>query len=313
MNGDGRMNKQIKKIVCIIIAAVIILGNSKALSASAAQPKMILTGYEINKNVVNAGDEFMLKLTFKNTYSYSIKNIKVSVVGENGNILPANGTAGTAYVDNIYGDTEEIIELNMKAAEGLEEKSYKLTVKCEYEDGYGNPYTSEDSIFIPIYLEQKLSVTDIVLSSENVDLGEELGISGKVNNMGDGKLYNVCVKISGKVIASQESYLGNIDPGKSANFDMYARAIDATEGKVMMSIAYEDIKGITYEYILSNENPININVTKPIYEDLVVVKEEAKKDNSVLIAVCVVGIILILITIFGLKKISNKKRILEDY
>ena len=45
MNGDGRMNKQIKKIVCIIIAAVIILGNSKALSASAAQPKMILTGY----------------------------------------------------------------------------------------------------------------------------------------------------------------------------------------------------------------------------------------------------------------------------
>lgn len=304
-----KRKSKLKNIIVYMIMIFAIIGVTNQNIAKAAQPKVMLIGYETDKKEINCGDNFKLTITLKNTYSYSVKNMKIIVSSENGEILPANGTAGTAYMSSMSGETEESIIFDMRATEGLSEKSYKLNIKLEYEDGYGTPYTVDDSIFIPIYLTQKVSMSDFTTSDDSVDVGDDIGISGKINNLGDGKLYKVTVVVQGSNIEEQKSFIGDIEPGKSGNFDVYVRTTSVEDSMDKIIIQYEDIKGNVHE----QEEKFRIAIDKPLYDDILVVKEDTKKDNSKVIIICAVAFIIVLCIIIGVRKISKKKRILDEY
>ena len=75
-------------------------------NVEAATPRIMISDYEVSGNKVVSGENFDFKLTLKNESANPVKNIKVTVSTENGELLPRKG-AGTAYVKEITGGKEE--------------------------------------------------------------------------------------------------------------------------------------------------------------------------------------------------------------
>lgn len=301
-----------KRLLCLFICICLgLLGNVGTVKA--ATPRVMVSDYSVDGKEVVAGEDFTLTITLKNTATKAVKNVKISITTENGELLPAKG-AGTAYVEQIDADSEESFTFKMTAASGLEEKAYKLSVKTEYESTGGWEYTVDDTIFIPITLGQRLSVTDIFLPEAYVDLGDTVEVSAVVNNLGEGMLYNVSAQIKGDNLQELETYVGNIESGKSGTVDALTKAIVVTEGnhaKNKIIISYEDKEGNAFE----KEMDIEVYVAEPIYENLEKVKD--KKDNSDLIK-GILKVLLIIVVVVGViwffdKRRKRKQQMLDDF
>ncbi len=302
--------KKIKNVYIFILIFVLAIVSFVGIQTKAAEPKVMVTDYKINPTTVVSGENFQLTLTLKNTASKRVKNLKLTVLSEAGELLPAKG-AGTEYISELSAEQELDIIFDMMAAKGLEEKAYKLTIKSEYEDVNGYSYTVEDNIFIPISLEQRLSITD-VLSEDAVKLGDDVEITGMVNNLGEGTLYNVSVKVEGENVSEQTSYIGNIESGKSGNIDIITKTTHSNEmsSKNSMTITYEDKQGKKYE----KKEEISINVEAIDYSNLTTLKEtkETGLSKTVIITIAVV-VLLIIIIVLSVLKHRRKKKILEEF
>ncbi|MCM1499456.1 MAG: hypothetical protein NC124_13395 [Clostridium sp.] len=287
--------------LCICIG---LLGN--AVKVQAATPRVMVSDYSVKEGEVVAGKDFTLTVTLKNTAAKAVKNVKLSVTAENGELLPAKG-AGTAYIEQIDADSEEPVTFPMTAASGLEEKAYKLLVKTEYESTGGYEYTVDDTVFIPISLGQRLSVTDVFLAEDYVELGDTVEISAVVNNLGEGMLYNVSAKVKGDNVQELETYVGNIESGKSGTIDILTKAVLVTAGdhnKNKIFVAYEDKQGNVFE----QETEITISVAEPMYENLEKVKEGNDSSGMVKGIVKVLLVVLALAGIIWFLRMRRKRK-----
>lgn len=291
-------------ILCILFMSI---------KVEAATPRVMVSDVNVAGGGVISGEDFDLDITFKNESTSVVKNMKITISTENGELLPSKG-AGTAYVKELKGETEETISFPMSAAFGLEEKSYKLNIKSEYEGG-GIGYTVEDSVFIPVSLNQRLSVTDIYSPKDSYEVGETVEISGVVNNLGSGNLYNVSVKVVGDNVSIAESYVGNIEPGKSGTVDLLTKATVVTEGGHInnnLIVCYEDKSGNVFEEEIALQN---ISVVAVVYDEFEVVKDS--KDYSGIwksILIVIVTILIIgLVSFLWWKRRKKKLAYLDEF
>ena len=301
--------KKIGIVIVLMLLGIFMKGGV----VEAGTPRVMISDYEIEEKEVIAGKEFTLKVTLNNTSGIWVKNLKLMISSENGELLPVEG-AGTAYTSQIYAYSEETFTFKMKAAEGLEEKSYKLLLKTEYEGSYDTPYTVEETIFIPVKLEQRLSITDIYLQDSDIELGDSVEISAVINNLGAGTLRNVTAKIKGDNLEETESYVGNIESGKSGTLDALTNAngvTSAAKSTNQIIISYEDKEGHVYEKTAD----IAVRVSEPIYENLEKVKTQ--KDYSQVKQIILWGVLILFIVValiwLIVAKRNHKKRILEEF
>lgn len=304
------MKKILSFLICICLG--IIIGGTAVDKVQAANPRVMISDYSIVEGEVFAGQTFTLDITMKNTAASAVRNLKFTVSTENGELLPVEG-AGTAYLSRIDANGEEHLIFAMKAIDGLEEKSYKLTLRTEYEGSNGIEYTVDESVFIPIRLKQRVSVTDVFLPDSEVELGDTVEISASINNLGDGKLYNVSVRVSGENLEETASYIGNIESGKSGILDVLTKASSISQigDKNKLIVSYEDMAGNLYK----NEAEIIVAVSQPMYGNLELVKEA--KDSSgtvktVLWIVAGIGVVAVIVWLFVQRR-KRKKSILEEF
>lgn len=289
---------------------------SVSSKVKAATPRLMVSDYSVSGGSVVGGKEFDLKLVLKNTAAKSsVKNIKVTLVTENGEMLPVD-SAGTAYIESIGANSTEELTFKMKAVKGLEEKSYKMTIKMEYESSNGMEYTVEDNIFLPVTMEQRLMLTDIYVAGNDIHIGEEVEVTAKINNLGEGSLYNVTVELYGDGIDKMQSYIGNIESGKSGNVDIITTASEVTyvHSKNYLKITYEDIDGnkLEEEYELMSGQ---LSVSTPIYDDLELVKGEKKVEKDWTVVKWAIGVTLVvaIIAVVIIRRAKRKKKILEEF
>lgn len=304
------MKKLLGLFICICVG---ILGS--AGNAEAATPRVMVSDYSIKEGEVISGKEFTLTITLTNTAAKAVKNIKLSISTENGELLPVKG-AGTAYVDQIDADSEEKLTFKMVAAKGLEEKAYKLSLKTEYESSGGMGYTVDEAVFIPVSLEQRLSLTDFSLGGEfkDFELGETVEICAAVNNLGEGMLYNVTAKVQGDNLQEVESYIGNIESGKSDTVDVLTKASAISDSSGMENhiiISYEDKEGNVYEM----EEKIGICITAPVYKNLEKVKENKSNVGVIKMIVKIVAILSMAVIViwFLIRRKRRKQQILDEF
>ena len=118
-------------------------------SVQALTPRVMLADYSVEEGSITAGEPFTLRIVLANkAVRTSVRNLKVTVISENGEFLPTEG-AGTAYLERIDPNTEAELLFPLLAIDGLEEKSYKVSIKTEYEDPSGNSYEVTDAIYLP--------------------------------------------------------------------------------------------------------------------------------------------------------------------
>ena len=314
------MNKKrgyiIKKDVfmyLVMILAILFAAPGNSMRAYAMTPRVMMTDYSLDKKDIYPGDTFSLSFKLKNTSKNTVMNLKCVVVSDKGEFLPSEGV-GSSYVDEIVTVTddeafstdeiagEEEIELTFKleAVKKLEEKTYSLKVKTEYEDWSGS-YKSEDSVYVPIKLKTEVLVSDTYIAEEEIHLGDNIEIVSTVNNIGAADTYKVTAQVTGHNIADSKSYIGNIKPGKNANIDIITKAIkhddvrDATEYDNDLIITYEDIDGNKYT---EKESLGNIKVLEQDFSDII----------QIIIAAAVV-----LIIIFFVRRHLKRKKLERNF
>ena len=303
---------ELKKILSLFLCIWMgIMGCSHIVKA--AQPRVMVSDYSIKEEKVVSGKDFTLSLTLNNTASKVVKNIKTAISTENGELLPRKG-AGTEFVEQMDAYSEKKLTFKMTAANGLEEKAYKLAVKIEYESSGEMGYTVDETVFIPVTLEQRLSVTDIFLTEGTVELGDIVEVSAAINNLGEGTLYNVSATIEGDNLDRMMTYVGNIESGKTGTLDALTKAVVVTEGdhaKNKITISYEDKKGNPYE----SETEIKVSVLEPVYENLEKVKERADYSDIINIIIKIIFCIVIMAGIiwFFIRRKKRKQQMLDEF
>lgn len=310
--------KQLRKKTCtwfciLGMMAMLISIFGVSFKVEAATPRLMVSDYSVSGGSVVGGKEFDLKLVLKNTAAKTtVKNVKVTLSTENGEILPVDG-AGTAFIESVVANTEQELTFKMKAVKGLEEKSYKMTIKTEYESSNGMEYTVEDNIFLPVTMEQRLTVTDLFVEGGDIHIGDSAEVTAKINNLGEGSLYNVTAKLHGDGVDEMTSYIGNIEPGKSGNVDIITMAAEVTyvTSKSYLTVTYEDIDGNQKE----EKFEVKIGVSSPIYDDLEIVKGEKEEKTDWTIVKWAIGVIVVvaIVSVVMIRRAKRKKKILEEF
>lgn len=300
-----------KGFAFIMALIVFLLSLPSDQVAKASQPKVMVVDYKIVQKEIIAGQTFDLAVTIKNTGSRYVDNLKISVTSDTGDIVPAEG-AGNGFLEELPNGEESTFTFRLKAADGLAEKSYKLSVVNEYDDIWGNPYSATDVIYLPVKLEQRASITDLYVADDAV-LGESVEIVGSVNNMGAGMLYNVRARIESKSMEELDTFIGNIETGKSGSIDILTNAVSTTASTGDMSkviVTYEDKEGNETEL----EGIFKVTVESPVYDNVEKIKDDSQSSNRGLIyGIAAVVIVIAVGMVCAVRRHKRKKKILEEF
>lgn len=285
-------------------------------SKSGSTPRLMVTGYDADKEQIKSGETFKLTIHVKNTAKKAVSNIKYALTTANGEFLPVSG-ASTYFIDSLAAGASTDMVFDMEVAGGLEPKSYVVTVKSDYEDSKGTAFTGEDSISIPVSQNARISVTELSVSPETIAVGEQGTVSFALNNLGSAALCNVRVNFEGEGISSEETFVGNVEAGSTGYVDGVVTGDDVTtgDGEVKAIITYEDASGKESTY----EQEFNLFVSEMAQEpelseeDMQMMEEGENPGPGIGVWIAgIIGVLVIvgIIVLVVLKK--RKKRKLEE-
>lgn len=287
--------------------------NGSGSAGNTSTPRLMVAGYDLGKDRIYANEAFTLTLHMENTAKSTISNIKLSLANEESQFVPEDGV-GSTFIESMAAGESQDVTFQIKPVSGLEEKSYPLVIKSEYENGKAEAFSAEDTLYIPVYLRQRLSITDIYVAQDAYEVGDTVEVSATVNNLGEGNLYNVTVYLSGDNMEESASYVGNVEPGKSGSADILTKATVVTEGdhaKNEILITYEDKDGNVQE----ESAELELHVKEPVYDNLEKVK--TSKDHSALVkkagTVIVVVVVMAGIGYVVIRRRKRKQQILDDF
>ncbi len=235
-------------------------------SGEAEAPKLIITGYDSDPKKIMAGQSFKIKIYIQNSSkTTNVCNAKFLVGDEAGNFLPTSGS-NAVFVDKIAAGETGDVEIELKTSAELAQKNYRLVVKGDFDDGNGNSFTAGESVYIPVYQEVKLGITDVSMSPESIGIGSQGSLMFTINNQSGAGIYNVKVNTKDDAVTSDECYVGNIAANSSAyaTVNVTGAADNSDKGTVKVVISYEDSEGTASEI----EQDVTCSVGEDAIDDM---------------------------------------------
>lgn len=224
-------------------------GGSSSSSSSddeeSAPPKLIVEGFDTDPAKVMAGSSFKMKIHVKNSSEKTnVCNGKFLIGDESGNFLPASGS-NAVFVDKIEAGKTGDLEIELKTTADLPQKNYRLMIKGDFDDGKGNNFTASESVYLTVYQEVKMNVTDVTLTPESIGIGSSGSLVFTINNQGSAGVYNISVSTADEAVAAVESYVGNIAANSSAyaTLEVTGKQDNSEKGTIKVKINYEDSEG----------------------------------------------------------------------
>lgn len=223
-------------------------------NGTTSTPRVIVTGFSTSPEVVNAGETFTLTLHMQNTAkATAVKNMLFDIQAASEStdtnyvaaaFLPTAGSS-TVFVDQIPAGGSKDISMELEARSDLSQKPYVVNVKMNYEDENVNPYENTASVSIPVRQEARVDISTIEVMPEYLEVGREANVMFSIYNIGKTRLYNTNVKFIADSVTGGDTFLGNVDPGATANVDAYLTGAAATmdDGIIKIEISYEDESG----------------------------------------------------------------------
>lgn len=304
-----------------------------------SKPRLMCTGFETEPKEVKGGENFKLTLHLKNTSALTgIQNIRLEVgsdpVGE-ASIAPflTESGANSFYIPWIGAEEEYDLEVLMTASSQVPQKIYPLAIGMEYEDWQASSISNKEAVSIQLRQEVRVDHGKIEIMPPEVDLGREANVMFPIYNKGKTTLYNVTVTIpEGQAISAPEFYIGNINPGATAQVDMMVTGdaiTDNPDQKQIIQLNYEDENGQLdhqeFDFSVMVNEPMSMDdmgMGNPWMDDPGMNGEMGMEPQEGLLAIMPlwawillgVGVlILLLILISSLRKKRKKKKMkLED-
>lgn len=255
--------REMKKLFVLFISALLCLGfvisafaeaESEEPSAEEAEqstvaettqdasnPRLMIIGYELDKDSLMPEQSAKLKITFKNySNTKAVSNIKLSLADSSGDIS-VNGIA-SSYASVIYAGGIYVWSLELTAAKTAAVGMHDLQITAEYEDKYFGSYSSTDTVRIPVKQTVGLVYDGISLPAACTQ-GETVTISSSFMNSGKSLIRNLTIACDIKGLSSGGStFVGEIEPGQSATANTNLRAATDITGEVSgtVTLTYED-------------------------------------------------------------------------
>ena len=303
----------ILSVLALLIAMVVplIIG----IDSHAITPRVMLSEYSLSSDEIYPGDSFTINFKLKNTSKNPVMNLKCTVSSDNGEFIPVEST-GSSYVAEIKGEEEIELSVDLTAMKKLAEKSYKLTIKTEYED-WSNKYSASDSIYIPIKLKTEVLISETYIAEEEIRLGDNIEIVSTINNIGGADIYKVQAVSSGDNIAEANCYVGDIKSGKQGNIDIITKATAVSTTSTYdnkIDRTYEDIDGNEYRETVFLGNDGRIEVLEQDYSDIIKVKEDTSTGmtNNMKLLI-VLACVAVLVLFFVVKRVMKRKRLEKEF
>lgn len=223
-------------------------------SASTSVPRVIVTGFSTEPGEVRAGSNFKLVVHLKNTssrtgvsnmlFDFQAPSSGSEAAAEAPAFLPASGSS-SIYLDSIPSGGSKDISIELNARADLVQKPYSISMSMKYEDSGAAQYEAQSSLAIPIRQEARFEFSKMQIAPDTVSAGEEANISCSLYNLGRVKMYNVKARFEGKMIDTQEQFIGNLDAGATGTIDAIVTAKKATKGseECKLVLTYEDDAG----------------------------------------------------------------------
>lgn len=278
-------------------------------------PRVIVTGFSTNPEIVKAGSDFTLTIHLKNTSKKSRVNnmlfdLNAPVEGSDEQttapaFLPSSGSSAI-YLEGIKANGTADISINLNAKADLLQKPYSVELNMKYEDADYNGVEATSSLSIPVKQDARFEFSEIEVNPESIAVDEEANVMCNLYNLGRIKLYNVKATFEGACIEKEEIFIGNVDSGTQASIDAMLKGVKETGGPaaVKMIMSYENEEG----EVFTEEKEITLEVAQiedEVMEDMIVEGEEEGKSFPLLIAV---GVLVVAAAVVGVILIRRKKQ-----
>lgn len=279
-------------------------------------PRVIVTGFNTDPGVVNAGNNFKLIIHLKNTstrtavsnmlFDLQAPSSGTEAAAEAPAFLPASGSS-SIFLDSIPAGGASDISIDLNARADLVQKPYSIAMSMKYEDGNAAQYESASSLAIPVQQAARFEFSDIEAAPEAVAVGEEANITSSLYNTGRIKLYNVKVLFQGDGIEGKEVFVGNIEPGATGSIDGIVTGTKemTTDQKCKMTVTYEDASGKAS----TTEKEFALEVTpEQAAADMTAMMPEVPQKSGFPLIPVIIAVIVILAAVIVFIVIKRKKK-----
>lgn len=292
-----------------------VTGGGGGSESNGSVPRVIVTGFTTDPAEVKAGSNFRLTIHLKNTskktaVSNMLFDLSSPTEGTDEStsapaFLPSSGSS-SIFLDGIKADGTKDISIELNAKSDLVQKPYSIQLSMKYEDSQATQFESASAVSIPVKQDARFEFGQFQISPESVSVGSEANIMCELYNLGRIKLYNVKAKFEGKGIKSTETFVGNIEPGSTANIDGMVTAESATTGleKMKMTLSYEDESG----KVSTTEKEFQLEITEDMIDTGMVDMAVAENEKAFPVLPVVIGVLIIAAVTAGVIIFKKKKK-----
>lgn len=238
--------------------------NSDAGENERTKARIIVDSFETDPAEIYAGQDFTLKVRMKNASSnITASNILFTFESENVSDSPVFTTvngSNSVVVNSLAPGASDTLTMKFSSSPTAEQRSYTITINEQYDSPEFKNAKEAVKIAVGLKQEARLNTGTIEVMPSSIEVGGETNVMFSINNTGKVTLYNVNTVFEADSIQKTESYVGNIEPGKSGNVDtmITGTAPTSDDGKVKLSITYEDENGA----VTTVEKEIQLTVTE---------------------------------------------------
>ena len=224
------------------------------------QPKIMISYYQLNPQIAQAGKNFDLSFGLYNTNSKNaIYNLKATIEqnlgaqpqnsgGNNamvsdGSVFSPVNQSNSFYVAALYPWNTANKHITMNVLPNAVAGNYVINLSIEYEDADGNQYKTTEAIGIPVV--QRAGVTMSELKSDELMVGNPTEMSVNIYNTGKDNLNTFMCDVIGKgiKIENDKKFIGNFNTGTQETFSFTATPTRTGEIEGQIMVSYEDSTG----------------------------------------------------------------------
>ncbi|MCI9568285.1 MAG: hypothetical protein HFG14_00025 [Lachnospiraceae bacterium] len=227
--------------------------------------RIIVDSFETEPARLLAGQDFTLRVRMKNASSnIAASNILFTFdpeTVENSPVFTTANGSNSVVVNSLAPGASEVLTMRFTSSPSAEQRSYTITINEQYDSPEFKNAKESVKIALALKQEARLNTGTIEVMPDSIEVGGETNIMFPINNTGKVMLYNVTAIFEADSIQRTETYVGNIEPGKSGDVDAMIAGIAPTvdEGKILLTITYEDENGI----VTPVEKEVSLFVTEP--------------------------------------------------
>lgn len=228
--------------------------NHKFDDIDVGRPKIIVSDYSTEPEILRAGETFDFSYTLKNTHTgKEARNIKITLSQADGVIAPAQGT-NIFYIDKLDPTQEVVLSLPLKSRADTVTGDYAVVLKLEYEyddmsevDKEHGGVSEENTLKIRVIENYRPVIENIFIDAyQGIMVGQPVDLSFEFYNMGKSTLGNVYITIEGDFALANNSamsYVGAVQGYGQEYLSPQIVPLVGGEAHGTVTIHFEDSNG----------------------------------------------------------------------